>query len=101
MADRIKYKKKYKESVKPLGIGDPLVGAGLKAGGGERPPKRALLETTGGKIMGGGTGATLGGIGMGIAGGWQNFGDEMFGKKKKSKVKKVKKAKKNQKRRSY
>jgi|11BtaG_2_1085332.scaffolds.fasta_scaffold148620_1 hypothetical protein len=29
MTDRIKYKKKYKESVKPLGIGDPLVGAGL------------------------------------------------------------------------
>tara|TARA_B100000029_G_scaffold125688_1_gene119235 strand:- start:220 stop:516 length:297 start_codon:yes stop_codon:yes gene_type:complete len=98
MADRIKYKKKYKESVKPLGIGDPLVGAGLNAGGGRMPQKRALLETTGDKIMGGVTGATLGGIGMGIAGGWQNFGDEMFGKKKKSKVKKVKKAKK---RRSY
>ena len=29
MTDRIKYKKKYQESVKPLGIGDPLVGAGL------------------------------------------------------------------------
>jgi hypothetical protein len=34
MADRIKYKKKYKESVTPLGIGDPLLGAGLNAGGG-------------------------------------------------------------------
>lgn len=34
MADRIKYKKKYMESVKPLGIGDPLLGAGLNAGGG-------------------------------------------------------------------
>ena len=48
MVDRIKYKKKYKESVQPLGIGDPLVGAGL--GGGTR--KKAILDSKADKLMG-------------------------------------------------
>ena len=101
MADRIKYKKKrdkYKETIKPLGIGDPLLGAGLYAGGGRTPKKRALFETTGDKIMGGASIGAAGGLGMLTAAGWKNFGDEMFGKKKKLKVKKTTKTKK---RRSY
>jgi hypothetical protein len=40
MADRIKYKKKYKEAIKPLGIGDPLLGAGLTTAGGGRVKKQ-------------------------------------------------------------
>ncbi len=48
MVDRIKYKKKYKESVQPLGIGDPLANAGLA--GGMR--KKAILDSKADKLMG-------------------------------------------------
>lgn len=40
---------------------------------------RAMLETTGDKIMGGLAGVGLGLGSLGIAGGFQNFGDQMFG----------------------
>jgi hypothetical protein len=40
---------------------------------------RAMLETTGDKIMGGLAGLGSVGLGMGIAGGFQNFGEQMFG----------------------
>jgi hypothetical protein len=38
-----------------------------------------MLETTGDKIMGGLAGLGSVGLGMGIAGGFQNFGEQMFG----------------------
>jgi hypothetical protein len=81
MVDSIKYKKKYKESVQPLGIGDPLVGAGL--GGGMR--KRAILDSKADKLMGATSLAIASAPGAMIAKGFHDVGE-----KRKASIKKRK-----------
>lgn len=81
MTDRIKYKRKYRESVKPLGIGDPLANAGLA--GGMR--KKAILDSKADKLMGATSLAVASAPGAMIAKGFHDVGE-----KRKASIKKRK-----------
>ena len=85
MTDRIKYKRKYRESVKPLGIGDPLANAGLA--GGMR--KKAILDSKADKLMGATALAVASAPGAMIAKGFHDVGE-----KRKASIKKRKDMKK-------